>query len=287
MIEYFMKALNIQGHAEPFKETEFATLWRVRSVDSLFIVKHFKPGVFKDEHYGLQYLQAKEPSQGVVTVREIKEDLCVMDYLQGPTLGEIARDGDLLGADHILAQLAKTLLDTDEPQINLPGFAEWHKDLFDLRFAPDCSESLKKDMQRAQHLAAMHLETCGPLVALHGDLHHDNVIQTMSGPKAIDAKGVMAPRAYEVSNALRNPEGLDHLLADHDLQTQRIALFADAIGCSEIEVATWGAIRAALSIAWRSQGILGTDPDAPILATLLEICRGLHAGDPGRDPGSL
>src|SRR5688572_30279789 len=50
---------------------------------------------------------------------------------------------------------------------------------------------------------------------LHGDLHHDNILfDTNRGWVAIDPKGVVGEREYEVGAALRNPHTAPELFTD-------------------------------------------------------------------------
>lgn len=51
---------------------------------------------------------------------------------------------------------------------------------------------------------------------LHGDLHHGNILQSGSGWKAIDPKGVAGDPAFEVGTLLRNP--CDRILQVTDLR---------------------------------------------------------------------
>ncbi len=54
----------------------------------------------------------------------------------------------------------------------------------------------------ARHLLATERET----TTLHGDLHHDNVLSSPHGWLAIDPKGTIGERTYEVANLLCNPQ---------------------------------------------------------------------------------
>lgn len=274
MIEDFMKVLNVSGEPWLLIETQYATLWRIKHAPQDLVIKHFKPGVFKDDAPGLRYCAAKEETGCAAKILGLAEDLCVMEYLDGPTLGDLARAGNLLDGDRRLARIASDLMAAPCPPLDFPHVSSWYQDLYDLKFAPECPPELARDMRRARDLTKPMLSAANDLVVLHGDLHHDNVIITPNGAKAIDAKGVHAPRAFEASNALRNPVGLEDEIKEIDLLQRRIDLYADIIDCPASEIAGWAASRAALSIAWRAQGTLRTDPDSDILSGLMYIVDG-------------
>lgn len=72
--------------------------------------------------------------------------------------------------------------------------------------------ALDKDLQipfdylnRARKLRDRLLETAGPDVLLHGDLHHDNILQYGNDWSVIDPKGVIGDAAYEAAVFIINP----------------------------------------------------------------------------------
>ena len=274
MVEDFMKVLKINGTPTPLINTEFATLWRIARPGGDLVIKHFKPGVFKDEAPGLDYCRAKAATGHAISILEIAEDLCLMPYLDGPTLGNQARSGDLIAADRELAWIGKRLQAVDHDYLKLPHVADWYRDLFSLRYAPDCPADLNGNMHAAAETTKSLLAEISDPVALHGDLHHDNVIRTQMGTSAIDAKGVYAPPAFEASNALRNPEGLSEQFASIDLQRQRTQIYAEYLDRPPCEIAAWAATRCALSIAWCANGLqAGDSADSQTLSILMYLAR--------------
>ena len=67
-------------------------------------------------------------------------------------------------------------------------------------------------LQKARKLRDELLQTSKPDVLLHGDLHHDNILQNDEDWLVIDPKGVIGEPAYEVAAFIRNPipELLNH-----------------------------------------------------------------------------
>ena len=64
---------------------------------------------------------------------------------------------------------------------------------------------------------------------LHGDIHHENILLAARGWVAIDPKGVVGERTYEVANAMCNPFGAGSPAADFGLMRRRAEIYADAL----------------------------------------------------------
>ena len=86
---------------------------------------------------------------------------------------------------------------------------------------------------------------------LHGDLHHDNILQNGDDWVVIDPKGVIGEPAYEVAAFIRNP--MPELLTHENAQKiihNRITRFAKILELSEHRVIGWCFVQAVLSLVW-------------------------------------
>lgn len=86
---------------------------------------------------------------------------------------------------------------------------------------------------------------------LHGDFHHFNVLESERGWLAIDPKGVVGPRGYEVGPLLINPN--DRFLNGSNPQVQtkkRIAILSEILGMERERIRSWGLCHAVLSAWW-------------------------------------
>jgi streptomycin 6-kinase len=86
---------------------------------------------------------------------------------------------------------------------------------------------------------------------LHGDFHHYNVLASERGWLAIDPKGVIGPRGYEVGPFLINP--IDHFLNGNNpgAQTERrIAILSEKLGMERVRIRSWAICHAILSAWW-------------------------------------
>lgn len=86
---------------------------------------------------------------------------------------------------------------------------------------------------------------------LHGDFHHFNVLESTRGWLAIDPKGVIGPRGYEVGPFLINP--IDRFLngSNPKVRTEkRIAILSEMLGMERERIRNWGICHAVLSAWW-------------------------------------
>jgi streptomycin 6-kinase len=92
-------------------------------------------------------------------------------------------------------------------------------------------------------------------VPLHGDFHHDNVVGSRRGWLAIDPKGVLGDRHYDVSNIFRNPNGAGELAQQPDRIDGLADLFTARLGLDRKRTLQWATAHCALSECWnREQG---------------------------------
>lgn len=123
--------------------------------------------------------------------------------------------------------------------------------------------------ERAQTLL-LELDAAADPVLLHADLHHGNVL-TAPGEtyRAIDPKGIVGARGYDVGSFLLNPvqASADELAA---LLPKRLEIFGDVLGLEHSELVGWDFIHAVLSACWTLQDHGGGHERA------LEVARGLE-----------
>lgn len=106
------------------------------------------------------------------------------------------------------------------------------------------------------------LSTFGSLLAtytdnwlLHGDLHHENILQGQGGAfKAIDPKGVYGPRIFECARYLHNFIG-DEVDSEDDYRVQallrtRAATLAETTGFPVRDILLAGFVDLVLACAW-------------------------------------
>ena len=116
-------------------------------------------------------------------------------------------------------------------------------------------------VERAEGLFSELLGSMGEPVLIHGDLHHENILSNSDdssdqngerGPwLAIDPKGLVAEREYEVGALLRNP--MPRLLdtpQPERVTAHRVARLSEELGFDRERIVGWGLSQAVLSAWW-------------------------------------
>ena len=106
-------------------------------------------------------------------------------------------------------------------------------------------------LNKARQLRDDLLVTSSESVLLHGDLHHDNMLQNGDDWIVIDPKGVIGEPAYEVAAFIRNP--IPELLVLNNaasIISYRIARFAEILELPERRILDWCFVQAVLAWAW-------------------------------------
>lgn len=109
----------------------------------------------------------------------------------------------------------------------------------------------KDFVDKARRLRDELIATSTESILLHGDLHHDNILQNGNDWVVIDPKGVMGEQAYEIAAFIRNP--IPELLAHNDVSSiinNRINQFAKILTLSRQRIIDWCYVQAVLAWAW-------------------------------------
>jgi streptomycin 6-kinase len=136
---------------------------------------------------------------------------------------------------------------------------------------PQISERLVRDARR------LYFDLCASqqrVRLLHGDLHHDNVLQDAKrGWLAIDAKGVVGELEYECGAALRNPWELRDLFTQPTTIAARVRCFGRELSLDAGRIRAWAWAQAVLSAIWTIEDGLEADARSGPLALFTAITR--------------
>lgn len=96
------------------------------------------------------------------------------------------------------------------------------------------------------------LDSMGELVLLHGDLHHENILSATREPwLAIDPKGVIGEREYEVGAFMRNPIPiLVTQMNTKQILLRRLDLLVELTGFDRKRLWGWSFSQAVLAAIW-------------------------------------
>lgn len=235
-------------------------MWRVITSDGSFAaLKFYDNGHEQDEGPGLGLMAALN---GVAMAQVLARGpgAVLMEYLPGQSLGDLARAGDDLEAAVHLATVATRLHGAGVRSADLTPLDERCRPLFQ-------ADAADPPIAQTQALATWLLSTSPAPCALHGDLHHDNILHGPRGWCAIDAKGVWGDPAYDFANAFRNPVGLANACRDPDRFRALTACFSHVSGLPPDRLRGWAAVHVCLSVLWdRDKGFADhPDRDLPSL----------------------
>ncbi len=247
--------------------TQIAEIWKVVLPDGGFAaLKIYKGGDMRNERPGFAFMSGLGGSGGAKVLGLTKGE-ALLEWLEGPSLGDLTRQGSDLDACDRLVSLANQI--HAERRIvkgELPKLDVWFTALLDLRFGPELAPSAVDDLLLCKDVARHLLASQVDVRPLHGDLHHDNIRRGDRGYCAFDAKGILGERAFELANAFRNPKGAADVVRDPERVRRVATTWSYAFGVDRRRLLEWAMVKVALSISWRSGPILTDDPELGFLS---------------------
>jgi streptomycin 6-kinase len=106
-------------------------------------------------------------------------------------------------------------------------------------------------LAKAKHLRNDLLQSTTNEVLLHGDLHHDNILQNGDSWLVVDPKGYIGDPAFEPAAYLCNP--IPELLQENrprEIIENRIRICSDELGIDSRRIADWVYAKSVLCWAW-------------------------------------
>lgn len=193
----------------------------------------------------------------------------LMEWLNGPLLGDLARNGDDMGSAEILAKTAQNLHCNERPDF-VPDLRQFTMPLADIQPSqmPEGSHAL---FTKAKEMLARLLADAPAPTLLHGDLHHDNIAKSPRGWLAYDPKGVLGDPHYEFANSFQNPVGMLNQITNPDRGRKLAEIYATQTGLDKTRLLQWAGTHSALSACWSLQGPDFPPEHLPIMRTLLSL----------------
>jgi streptomycin 6-kinase len=268
--EPWLTAWGLEPDGAPFR-TPYAGAWLlpVRQGGRAAMLKVSR---MPEEQRGAR-LMAWWAGDGAAEVLAHDGDALLLERLEGRrSLAAMARSGQDDEASRILCGVGDRLhaKRAAPPPADLLPLDRW------LRALPAAAQNHGTAVNAAAgllgDLLALDEEPC----VLHGDLHHENVLDGGDrGWLAIDPKGITGPRAYDYANILCNP-GPELPLAPGRLDRQ-LGVVAEAARLEPTRLLQWLLVHAAVAGVWCVQD--GFDPKpAFALAEMAAARLGLGSG---------
>jgi streptomycin 6-kinase len=250
-------------------ETTGSVIWRAESVDhGPVALKLLKPEADGDEARGGALL-VWFAGFGAVKVFDIAPDAVLMAWLEGESLGDLARSGHDEIATNILCNVVERLhARRDTPLPDLTPLRQRFDALFQI--APESWPLGSREVvAKAIGIARTLLDEASPARPLHGDIHHDNIRRSGDDWVAIDPKGLIGDPAYDYANSFQNPEGAETLVLDAARIDRHATQISVLTGISRARLLAWAVAHTALSGAWHIQDGNPVPHQARMLALLV------------------
>jgi len=186
----------------------------------------------------------------------------LLERALGPvSLADMARSGRDDEASRVLCAVAARLhARRSAPMPMLVPLEQWFEPL------EAAASAIGGIIARAAGVARTLLAAPREIVALHGDLHHENVLDAGErGFLAIDPKALLGERSFDFANLFRNPDRKS--AARRDTLARRASVVAAAAAIDRERLLRWVLSFAALSATWR----LGEGEDATADLVIAEL----------------
>ena len=201
-VQKYCDRWKLSGVAE-FAETFTARLYRADSADGEVVLKVFNKFGRLDEAPGAYFLQ-NDFGSGVVRLLEYDAGAQLLEHLPGPDLVALSASGLEDKATEVFIGIIQQIhgVDPIRHRSKMRSVRSLYA-VFDRVAVPD---PLKPRIGRAQELAEYLDNTQETEALLHGDLHHENILQDRDGHyRCIDPKGFIGDPAFELGPILANP----------------------------------------------------------------------------------
>jgi streptomycin 6-kinase len=187
---------------------------------------------------GAARLLAAEPDVGALLLERVQP---------GTMLSEIGDDDQTV---RVAAALLRQLWQPPPEGARLPSLQDWTA-AYDRNY-----EMLSRGaggfpsalFERAWALRAELLASTTSRVVLHGDLHHFNILRSeRAGWLAIDPKGLVGDRCFDVCQFLHNP--MPNPIPVHT-NRRRLDIFAAELDLDRRRLTNWSVVHAVLNACW-------------------------------------
>jgi streptomycin 6-kinase len=235
-------------------ETFSSRIWKVHLSDGAdAIVKDLKPfDDVEDELRGAHYLAWRD-GRGAVRLIDSESNLMLLEYTGERHLRDVLdREGDDAATEIAASVLGELTFPSDRP---LPADLQPLRVRFESLFskaAADRAAGWTSRYVEAAQIAERLLAAPHRLCPLHGDLHHDKIIEGPRGWLAIDPKGALGDPAFDAANMLYNPLERDDLCLDPKRIAHMAGVFATVLDDDPRHILDHAIAYGCLSAAWHA-----------------------------------
>lgn len=191
--------------------------------------------------------------EGMVKLLEVNEEQSVMLLERLNPGASLQADGNDEEVISIAAGVMKKIVHPIKDIDTFQTITEWAKSFVWLRekFEGRTGPFEENHISRAENIFKHYSLQSDQLFLLHGDLHKDNILSSERGWLAIDPKGVIGPKEFELASFLRNPMyDLPKETNKIERSKHRIELMAEQLELDRKVLLDWTFAQAVLSAVW-------------------------------------
>ncbi|WP_413506923.1 aminoglycoside phosphotransferase family protein [Serratia proteamaculans] len=217
--------------------------------------------------------------EGAARVLACHDDGILLERAQGSlSLPQMVRDGDDRQATAILCQvIARLHAPRSQPLPELIPLDQWFNSLW------PAAQAHGGMLRLSATVAAELLTSPRELSVLHGDIHHDNVLDFGErGWLVIDPKRLYGERAFDYANIFCNPNY--GVATDPDIFLRRVEQVCQLAGLDRQRLLQWILAWAGLSAAWFMEDGEAADIDFRVAE---QAARALDLSLPEGDSGFI
>lgn len=267
LIQHFAKLWNFQFlHAMHDLSYNFVGL--VRLANNQTAILKMSPG--KDLIREMEWLGCIEKGVPKIYALDKSNSTYLMEHLEpGYSLKRLVKEGCDDEATQIICQTILNLQNQHCENLDFPHISDFIKDLkilvdkFDARL-----------LSKAQSLFHDLTHNRSHDIALHGYLHHDNILSCASGWKIIDPHGYVGHPIAEIGAMFRNPlDCFPQHIPLPEVIERRLSIIAEMLPFDIQKVRDWAFCITVLSAAWslESHGKV-LDLETEVANALDQIC---------------
>ncbi|AGQ30964.1 Aminoglycoside/hydroxyurea antibiotic resistance kinase [Serratia liquefaciens] len=268
----YMQRWQLQPDGQAF-ETHSSLLMPVRYQGAAAMLKIARE---QEEKFG-GLLMCWWQGEGAARVLAWHEDGILLERAQGSrSLPQMVRDGDDRQATEILCQVVARLhAPRAEPLPELIPLHQWFNSLW------PAAQAHGGMLRLSARVAAELLTSPREQTVLHGDIHHDNVLDFGErGWLVIDPKRLYGERAFDYANIFCNPNY--GIATDPDIFQRRVVQICQLAGLERQRLLQWILAWAGLSAAWFMEDGEAADIDFRVAEqAALALGLSLPEGDSG------
>lgn len=242
-------------------ETFSSRIWKVSQTNGMpAIVKALKDFDDVEDELRGAHLLAWRRGEGLIRLFDSEDKMMLIEYAGERHLTAVLDDVGDTAATEIAADVMARL---HAPSSHaLPGDLQPLRDRFVSLFAKaeaDRAAGQKTIYVEGAEIAERLLSDPLDVRPLHGDIHHDNIIQSPRGWLAIDPKGILGDPGFGAANMFFNPLEREALCVDPDRISTMVTIFSRTMRQDPRRLLDHAIAYGCLSSSWHAED--GSDED--------------------------